>query len=455
MSIIQRVPWTVQPQVATLPNAQFAPFILWNAGARQVVAKPQGTIAVLNDLGSDVWDVGAYGISRSVAVGSGGISVARATGVPTKFIAVIVYEVKTTPGATRVLLSGKTNFSQSNGFMIYASNANTLGINGGDSSGFPTVTITGAFSAGVSGVLALEFNGTAVTVFRNGARAGTATLTSAVGATTGGIGIGAYVPGGGNEACVGIRLFAAGIVLDGSGAELSRNPWQLFAPQTRRIWVPVSAGGGSTTVTATPANAAASGTTAAVVRVIGATPADAAATGVTAGVNRVIAAPPADAAATGVASAVVRVIAAIPADAAASGVTATIGTGGGVTISATPANATASGTQAALMRTIAAAPGGAAASGASAQVIRAIGATPANAAAAGATAAIQASIAIACIAANAAASGVAATITTSSAGTFTVESRARIGGTPAKSANVRIGNSAARNPSKRIGAFTP
>lgn len=50
-----------------------------------------------------------------------------------------------------------------------------------------------------------------------------------------------------------VNIYAAAIwsreMLGGEAVQLSRNPWQLFAPQTRRIWVP-GAVGGAYTVTA-------------------------------------------------------------------------------------------------------------------------------------------------------------------------------------------------------------
>lgn len=145
--------------------------------------------------------------------------------------------------------------------------------------------------------------------------------------------------------------------------------WRLYAPQA--ILVPVSAGGGGTTISATPGNAVADGPTASVACTIPATPGNAAADGATA--------------------AVTRTIAATPGNAAADGVTATISTAGTTTISCTPGNATADGALAAITRTIAAAPG--------------------NAVADGVTAAVQASVTISCTPGNAVADGVAATVT--------------------------------------------
>ena len=186
-------------------------------------------------------------------------------------------------------------------------------------------------------------------------------------------------------------------------------PWSPFAPQT--IWVPVSAGGGGTTISATPGNAAADGTTASVKRTIPATPGNASASGTTASVVRVIGAAPGNAVADGTTAAVTRSIAATPGNAVADGVTATVTNSGTTTISCTPGNAAADGALAAITRTIAAAPGNAVANGAIAALLRVIATTPGNAVADGVTAAVQASVTISCTPGNAVADGVAATVT--------------------------------------------
>ena len=173
----------------------------------------------------------------------------------------------------------------------------------------------------------------------------------------------------------------------------------------------VSAGGGGTTISATPGNAAADGTTASVTRTIPATPGNASADGITASVVRVIGATPGNAVADGTTAAVTRSIAATPGNAVADGVTATVTNSGTTTISCTPGNAAADGALAAITRTIAAAPGNAVANGAIAALLRVIATTPGNAVADGVTAAVQASVTISCTPGNAVADGVAATVT--------------------------------------------
>lgn len=170
-------------------------------------------------------------------------------------------------------------------------------------------------------------------------------------------------------------------------------------------------GGGGTTISATPGNAAADGTTASVKRTIPATPGNASASGTTASVIRVIGAAPGNAVADGTTAAVTRSIAATPGNAVADGVTATVTNSGTTTISCTPGNAAADGALAAITRTIAAAPGNAVADGITAGVARVIATTPGDAVADGVTAAVQASVTISCTPGNAVADGVAATVT--------------------------------------------
>jgi len=145
--------------------------------------------------------------------------------------------------------------------------------------------------------------------------------------------------------------------------------YRAFASQT--IWVPVSAGGGGgTTISATPGNAVADGTTASLTRTIPATPGNASADGITAAVVQVIGAAPGNAAADGATAAVTRTIATTPGNAVADGVTATISTAGTTTISCTPGNAVADGVTATIAGTtvISCAPGNAVADGVAATV---------------------------------------------------------------------------------------
>jgi len=157
-----------------------------------------------------------------------------------------------------------------------------------------------------------------------------------------------------------------------SASEVPKTPedmWSLAAPQT--ILVPVSAGGGGgATISATPGNAVADGTTASLTRTIPATPGNASADGITAAVVQVIGAAPGNAAADGATAAVTRTIATTPGNAVADGVTATISTAGTTTISCTPGNAVADGVTATIAGTtvISCAPGNAVADGVAATV---------------------------------------------------------------------------------------
>jgi hypothetical protein len=256
------LPWDSQPQEVVDVNPDYTFGLLWSGVAGNNAIFPSAGPVTLYDTGSDSWGVGRLGRDRTVATTAGGLGVPSATDIGAVFTAVIAYEVTSAIAGTRVLLAGKTNFNQVNGFMVYKSGANTLGFNGGDGSGFPTITSTDLFAVGASGLLVLVFNGTAVTAYRNGALLGSVTLTSQAGATASGIGIGAYIGGANTGGASGVKLSCAGIV-KGVANSLIANPWQLFAPQT--IPVPVSAaGGGASTITGNLGTATASGFTATV-----------------------------------------------------------------------------------------------------------------------------------------------------------------------------------------------
>ena len=125
-------------------------------------------------------------------------------------------------------------------------------------------------------------------------------------------------------------------------AAISANPWRLFAPESRRLFVPASVGGGATTITCTVGAASAVGVSGFVNTALQANVGAAAAAGVTASVNRTLQTSVAASSATGVTSLVSRTLQASVGAAAATGVTAQLAT----TVSAGPGNASAAGVNA-------------------------------------------------------------------------------------------------------------
>ena len=129
---------------------------------------------------------------------------------------------------------------------------------------------------------------------------------------------------------------------DAEIASISANPWQLFAPEPRRLFVPAAVGGGATTITCTVGAASAVGVSGFVNTALQANVGAAAAAGVTASVNRTLQTSVAASSATGVTSLVSRTLQASVGAAAATGVTAQLAT----TVSAGPGNASAAGVNA-------------------------------------------------------------------------------------------------------------
>jgi len=260
MSIIQRVPWRVQPQGATrtvnsgfalngaLPNFNAATggaTTLTQAGtASSRVVTPSGVGLNTPNNGWVVaspaasWD-GAFTIHAALRVNSidnpwGGLF------------------AKLTSGITSQVSVGRNS---SNDYLYF-------GVNDSTSLSCTNISI----SSIVGKVVTLSF-------VYDGATTGYAYLNGVL-ANSGAIGTqntgsGALVLGAARDQSTTYDSDVDWVLFDYSkgaknGAEIFRSvgttPWQLFAPQTRRIWVPVSAGGG-TTISGALGTATASGHT--------------------------------------------------------------------------------------------------------------------------------------------------------------------------------------------------
>lgn len=208
---------------------------------------------------------------------------------------------------------------------------------------------------------------------------------------------------------------------DGALVELANEPHRLW--EDRRIWVPVSLASSNVTITGTPGNAAAAGTSATVnqARSATGTTGNAAAAGVTAKINqaRTVTGAVGNAVSAGVTATVNRAtsIAATPGNAVAAGVNATITAAGAVVITGTPGNASAAGVSARInqARSVTGTAGNAVAAGVQATISTAgagvtITATPGNAFASGPQAIIVRNVAIAAAVGNAVAAGRQATV---------------------------------------------
>lgn len=145
----------------------------------------------------------------------------------------------------------------------------------------------------------------------------------------------------------------SGTVTTAEVAAFVRHPWRLFAPITRRIWVPASAGG-DISILCSVGNAVAAGTAAtlSIAQTITCTIGNAVAAGTAATITtaQTVSCAVGNAAAAGVAATLTtdQTIAASVGNAVAAGVSATIDIGGVVSIDCTVGNATAAGIAAAI-----------------------------------------------------------------------------------------------------------
>ena len=210
---------------------------------------------------------------------------------------------------------------------------------------------------------------------------------------------------------------------DALARQISQNPWQIFKPLPRRIFVPVAAAAG-VTINAGTGNATAAGLTASVTQsgapvTISAGVGNAVATGLAASVSQAasISTGVGNAAAAGLTASVAQqyTLSAGIGNAAAAGLTATITASGLTTISCSVGNAAAAGATASLSSTttITCTKGNAAAAGLTAalDIAFTILANVGNATGAGLSATIQAATGISCGVANAIAAGLTASIT--------------------------------------------
>lgn len=146
------------------------------------------------------------------------------------FVAVIRYYNEST-STVAMLLSGKTAWNQANGFYIgQKTNADTLEINGGSSSGYPTIAATGSGLIGTAHTLVAEFVGTDVNLSMDGATLGSVTIGAANGSWPSGLGIGNFSGAGAGSVPARSVMMAAILGSKGSKTlnELSADPYLIF-----------------------------------------------------------------------------------------------------------------------------------------------------------------------------------------------------------------------------------
>lgn len=231
--------WTTQPKYPVAIDPLYAPVFAWHGGNRSFDSVTRTAAALYG--GSAAWGYGGAGVAAELGGNtSNRVQVPSVTSPGSNFIAIVQFQ-NTSATTDGILLAGKTLYSNPNGFMFESkTNANTIEINGGDGTTFPTLaTPTGLGSLdGKVRTVVVQYVGTKVYAWMDGLYLGMATV-AAAGTWPSGIGIGNYAGTGvGNNPAR--KFFMAAVVLNGDPQSLSRNPWQIFRPITKRIYVGVS-----------------------------------------------------------------------------------------------------------------------------------------------------------------------------------------------------------------------
>jgi len=249
MSIIQRIPWTVQPQYPVHVGESFPWEMAWNGAtpSHDLVTSRQFTrSASLTDE--------AFGAGRVVTFTGNTLNAFTRAGsgttIRSRFTALSVF--RWVSGASNnfpALLGSSTGNS---GYRVSAGDGagTTLGMVKGSVVALSTVTLT----SNVVYAMVTSHDTTSGDyymlcrpVFGGAILRATQTNTSASAAGNGNWGVGVARTDVGLGAFNGsIALAAAGYfyIPEHIGAQLLNNPWQIFTPQPRRIWVDVSAAGG-------------------------------------------------------------------------------------------------------------------------------------------------------------------------------------------------------------------
>lgn len=250
MGIIQRVPWTVQPQFAARPDEQ------WKSRGLRTLASASARInAVTGALPTSTSGTGwvtSRGRSVEYARANSGDRYAAPhlnVGSSGDGSVLLLWQHSSTAiaGSDRAIANVGTDVTTA-GFRIATNGTGSDTVYGqAYNTGATLVSITGPTLVDGQIYCTVLTAGTTLTLYHDGALIGTAAVSGGVRRTAS-----AKTVGPGYLADVNALLFAEfeSLLTDQEAFALMRNPWQLFTPLQRTIWVPVSAGG--TTYTITP-----------------------------------------------------------------------------------------------------------------------------------------------------------------------------------------------------------
>ena len=232
--------WTRQPQQPGLSPA-FAPHFVWSGAFPSLDLSAQRPVTVLN--GTFPVDGGGRSFFTTLGQENSKLYCTLAPSPGSNFIAVVQYETLTDE-IDGIFLAGKTAWSGANGFMFESkTNVDTLEINGGNGSTFPTISVPSVGKAdGKVHTLVVRYRGASAAVFFDGRSYGSVNIVAQAGEWPSGIGIGNYASTASGNA-QSRKFYLAAIVLNGDPLSLSANPWQLFSRRDRRTIIDFGASG--------------------------------------------------------------------------------------------------------------------------------------------------------------------------------------------------------------------
>jgi hypothetical protein len=262
MSLIQRIPWRQQPQIAV--------GIDWNnpisRGLKSAVNGGAFNFADLVDANAFVGsNSGKAIIKNGVALNFNGSSdfLSKTIAAPPAYTTLCIVRTNTGSGVNNIMSAGAGGAyawqirQDSNQLSFYH-----------ESGGAPQLASeSGVMTAGSEHIIVGTWDGASTTkLYRAGALRSSNTNVASIRSVTSLVigresNVVQYWNGGIALCATWFRELSAKEVFD-----VSNNPWLLFPPLPRRIWAPVSAGGGAYTITAAAGSYALAGKAAAVLK---------------------------------------------------------------------------------------------------------------------------------------------------------------------------------------------
>lgn len=244
MGILVR-PWTVQPQVAVGVDGNYSNKLefLFHAPFNELIGAGGKVVdAIAGNTPTQGGLFAATGIVRHYAIGNLNPTVSVSV------MAVVVLDASS--GANeRIFLAQEPSTPPYQGYGLFRNNTGKIAFGAGNSGSIITEATEGTGQTGGHTYIG-TFDGANVILYRDGVQVASVARSSAISYTANSVPfLGGYYPGSPNttqylRGKTGLVAVWGNRALSPAEARtLSANPWQLFAPLSRRLWVPVSAGG--------------------------------------------------------------------------------------------------------------------------------------------------------------------------------------------------------------------